>query len=107
MCCCEAYGFAVVANSAFATAKPDALKGFVCALIAGIAATVKEPARAADEAASRIDGSDSDFELERLRTVLERSIDQIAQDFKFRERRTAGEIFDDRLLPPVESRLIN
>lgn len=68
MCCCEAYGFAVVANPAFATAKPDALKGFVCALIAGIAATVKKPARAADEAGSRID--DSDLELERLRTVL-------------------------------------
>ena len=29
----EAYGFAVVANPAFATAKPDALKGFVLSLI--------------------------------------------------------------------------
>lgn len=60
----------MVASPAFAAAKPDALKGFVCALIAGITATVKEPARAADEAASRIDGSDRDLELERLRTVL-------------------------------------
>lgn len=126
---CEAYGFAVVANAAFAAAKPDAVKGFVRALIAGIAATVKEPARAADEAASRIDGGDRDLELERLRTVLadniltdevkrnglggieplrlEHSIDQIAQDFKFRKRPTAGDIFDDRFLPPVEGRLLN
>ncbi|MCK1738871.1 ABC transporter substrate-binding protein [Bradyrhizobium sp. 138] len=126
---CEAYGFAVVANAAFAAAKPDAVKGFVRALIAGIAATVKEPARAADEAASRIDGGDRDLELERLRTVLvdnvltdevkrrglggiepqrlERSIDQIAQDFKFRKRPTASDIFDDRFLPPVAGRLIN
>lgn len=126
---CEAYGFAVVANPAFAAAKPDAVKGFVRALIAGIAATVKEPARAADEAASRIDGGDRDLELERLRTALvdniltdevkrnglggieplrlERSIDQIAQDFKFRKRPTAGDIFDDRFLPPVAGRLIN
>lgn len=126
---CEAYGFAVVANPAFAAAKPDAVKGFVRALIAGINATVKEPARAANEAASRIDDGDRDLELERLRTVLvdniltdevrrnglgaidparlERSIDQIAQDFKFRKRPVAGDIFDDRFLPSVEERLIN
>ncbi|SEM91341.1 ABC transporter substrate-binding protein [Bradyrhizobium sp. OK095] len=126
---CEAYGFAVVANPAFAAAKPDAVKGFVRALIAGISATVKEPARAADEATSRIDDGDRDLELERLRTVLvdniltdevkrnglggidparlDRSIDQIAQDFKFRKKPAAGDIFDERFLPPVESRLIN
>ncbi|WP_038975532.1 ABC transporter substrate-binding protein, partial [Bradyrhizobium japonicum] len=46
---CEAYGFAVVANPAFAATKPDAVKGFVRALIAGVNATIKEPARAADE----------------------------------------------------------
>lgn len=38
---------------------------------------------------------------------LERSIDQIAEDFKFRKRPAAGDIFDGRFLPPVESRLIN
>ncbi|MDE5444642.1 ABC transporter substrate-binding protein [Bradyrhizobium sp. CSA207] len=126
---CEAYGFAVVANPGFAAAKPDAMKGFVRALIAGINTTVKEPARAAEEAASHIDDGDRELELERLRTVLvdniltdevrrnglggidparlERSIDQIAQDFKFRKKPAAGDIFDDRFLPPVEGRLIN
>ncbi|AJA60151.1 MULTISPECIES: ABC transporter substrate-binding protein [Bradyrhizobium] len=126
---CEAYGFAVVANPAFAATKPDAVKGFVRALIAGVNATIKEPARAADEAASRIDDGDRDLERERLRSVLidniltdevkrnglggidparlDRSIDQIAQDFKFRKRPAAGDIFDDRFLPPVAGRLIN
>jgi len=126
---CEAYGFAVVANPAFAATKPDAVKGFVRALIAGINATVKEPARAANEAASRIDDGDRDLELERLRSVLvdniltdevrrnglggidparlDRSIDQIAQDFKFRKKPAAVDIFDDRFLPPVAGRLIN
>ena len=126
---CEAYGFAVVANPAFAGAKPDALKGFVRALIVGINDTVKEPVRAADEVAGRIDDGDRDLEFARLRTVLadniltdevkryglggidparlERSIDQIAADFKFRKRPAAGDIFDDRFLPPAESRLIN
>jgi NitT/TauT family transport system substrate-binding protein len=126
---CEAYGSAVVANPAFAAAKPDAVKGFVRALIAGINATVREPARAADEAASRIDDGDHDLELARLRTVLadniltdevrrnglggidparlERSIEQIAEDFKFSKRPVAADIFDDRFLPPVAGRLIN
>ncbi|QQO15539.1 ABC transporter substrate-binding protein [Bradyrhizobium diazoefficiens] len=126
---CEAYGFAVVANPAFAAAQPDAVKGFVRALIAGIRATIKEPARAADEAVSRIEDGDSSLELERLKTVLvdniltdevrrnglggldparlERSIDQIAQDFKFRKRPAAADIFDDQFLPPVAGRLIN
>jgi NitT/TauT family transport system substrate-binding protein len=126
---CEAYGFAVVVNPAFAAAKPDTVKGFVRALIAGIKATAKEPARAADEAASRIEDGDRDLEFERLRNVLvdnvltdevrrnglggidparmDRSIDQIAQDFKFRKRPAAGDIFDGGFLPPVAERLIN
>lgn len=126
---CEAYGFAVVANPAFAAAKPDAVKGFVRALIAGIAATAKDPARAVNEAASHIDDADRDLELERLRTVLvdniltdevkrnglggidparlDRSIEQVAQDFKFHRKPAAGDIFDDRFLPPVAERLIN
>ncbi|WP_314953041.1 ABC transporter substrate-binding protein [Bradyrhizobium cosmicum] len=126
---CEAYGFAVTVNPAFAAAKPDAVKGFVRALISGINATVKEPARAANEAASRIEDGDRELELSRLRTVLldniltdevkrnglggldparlDRSIDQIARDFKFRKRPVAADIFDDRFLPPVAARLIN
>lgn len=126
---CEAYGFAVVVNPAFAASKPDAVKGFIRALIAGTAETVREPGRAAEEAASRMDNGDRNLELERLHAVLadniltdevrrngiggveparlERSIDQIAQDFKFRRRPTAGDIFDDRFLPPVAGRLIN
>ncbi|MGY8704657.1 ABC transporter substrate-binding protein [Bradyrhizobium sp. 18BD] len=126
---CEAYGFAVVVNPAFAAVKPDAVKGFIRALVTGINATVKEPARAAAETASRIDDGDRDLEFERLRTVLvdniltdevkrnglgsidparlDRSIEQIAQDFKFRKRPVAADIFDSQFLPPVESRLIN
>ncbi|MET4324381.1 NitT/TauT family transport system substrate-binding protein [Bradyrhizobium sp. i1.15.2] len=126
---CEAYGFAVVVNPAFAASRPDSVKGFVRALIAGINATVKDPARAADEAASRIEDGDRDLELERLRTVLvdniltdevrrnglgdidparmDRAIDQIGQDFKFRKRPAADDIFDGGFLPPLAGRLIN
>ena len=104
--------FCRVANPAFAAAKPDALKGFVRALIAGINATAKEPARAADEAAGRIDDGDRDLELARLRTVLadniltdevrrnglggvdparlERSIDQIARGIQIPQASGGG-----------------
>jgi NitT/TauT family transport system substrate-binding protein len=126
---CEAYGFAVIVNPAFAAAKPEAVKGFLRAVIAGTQLAIREPERAADEVAGRIDGGSRDLELERLRTVIsdniltgevkhngiggidaarfERSIDQVAEDFKFQKRPTAADIFDDSFLPPLNGRLIN
>ena len=126
---CEAYGFAVIVNPAFAAARPEAVRGFLRAVIAGTQLAIREPGRAADEVASRIDGGSRDLELERLRTVIsdniltgevkhngiggidaprfERSIDQVAEDFKFRKRPTAADIFDDSFLPPLNGRLIN
>jgi len=126
---CEAYGVAVIVNPAFAAAKPEAVKGFLRAVIAGTQIAIKEPERAVDEVVSRMDGGSRDLELDRLRTVirdniltgevrrngiggidparLERSIDQIAEDFKFQKRPAAADIFDDAFLPPLNGRLIN
>ncbi len=126
---CEAYGVAVIVNPAFAAAKPDAVKGFLRAVIAGTQIAIKEPERAVDEVVSRMDGGSRDLELDRLRTVirdniltgevkhngiggidparLERSIDQIAEDFKFQKRPAVADIFDDAFLPPLNGRLVN
>lgn len=126
---CEAYGFAVIVNPAFAAKRPEAVKGLVRALIAGINLVIKEPGRAVDEVLSRMDDGSRDLELERLHTVLadniltsevkrngvgdvdparlDRSIDQIGEDFKFSKRPSAAEIFDDSFLPPRGERLIN
>jgi NitT/TauT family transport system substrate-binding protein len=126
---CEAYGFAVIVNPAFAAKRPEAVKGFLRAVIGGTQLAIREPERAAEEVASRIDGGSRDLELERLRTVIsdniltgevkhngiggidtarfERSIDQVADDFKFQKRPTAADIFDDSFLPPLNGRLIN
>ena len=126
---CEAYGFAVIVNPAFASAKPDAVKGFIRALVTGTHLTIQDPERAADAVVSRMDSGSRDLELERLRTVLadniltgevkrdglggvdparlERSIDQIGENHKFTKRPSAADIFDDSFLPPVASRLIN
>lgn len=126
---CEAYGFAVIANPAFAARRPEAVKGFVRALIAGIHAAVKQPELAVDEVVGRMESGARDLELERLKTVLtdniltaevkrnglgaldperlERSIYQLAEAHKFKKRPAAADIFDDSFLPPVAGRLIN
>ena len=126
---CEAYGFAIIVNPAFAAERPEAVKGFLRAVIAGAHLAIREPGLAADEVASRIDGGSRELELERLRTLISdniltgevrrngiggvdpvrlgRSIDQIGEDFKFAKRPSSGDVFDDSFLPPLEGRLIN
>ncbi len=126
---CEAYGFALIVNPAFAAGKPEAVRGFVRAVIAGTHLSIKDPARAVDDVVNRMNGGLRDLELDRLRTVisdniltaevkrdglggvdsarLERAIDQIAEEHKFRKRPVAADVFDDGFLPPVGGRLIN
>jgi NitT/TauT family transport system substrate-binding protein len=126
---CEAYGFAVIVNPALAAARPEVVKGFLRAVIAGTHLAIRDPGHATDEVVNRMDGGSRDLELERLQTVihdniltdevkrngiggidparLERSIDQIAEDFKFRKRPSAADIFDEAFLPPLDGRLIN
>jgi NitT/TauT family transport system substrate-binding protein len=126
---CEAYGLAVIANPTFAARQPSAVKGVLRALIGGLHLAIKDPGSAAAEVAGRMDDGSRELELDRLKTVLadnvltpevrrngiggvdaarmERAIDQIAVDYKFRKRPTPAEIFDDSFLPPVDSRLIN
>jgi NitT/TauT family transport system substrate-binding protein len=126
---CEAYGFALIVNPAFAATRPEAVKGFLRAVIAGTNLTIKDPGRAVDEVVSRMEDGSRDLELERLRAVirdniltdevkrsglggidrvrLERSIDQLAENFKFKKRPSAADIFDDGFLPPLAGRQVN
>jgi len=126
---CEAYGFAVIVNPAFAAKRPEAVRGFLRAAIAATNLTIREPGHAVDEVLTRMEDGVRDLELERLRTViedniltsevkrngiggvdpirLERSIDQVGEDFKFVKRPSAADVFDDGFLPPLGGRLIN
>jgi NitT/TauT family transport system substrate-binding protein len=76
-----------------------------------------------------MDGGLRDLELERLRVLisdniltkevrrqgiggieparLDRSIEQIAENFKFEKRPAPADIFDDKFLPSLDRRLIN
>ena len=126
---CEAYGFALIVNPAFAASRPEAVKGFLRAVMAGTHLAIKDPTRAAEEVVSRMDGGSRDLELERWHAVIrdnilttevrrngiggidpvrfERSVDQIAEDFKFQKRPAAADIFDDSFLPAPGGRMIN
>ena len=71
---CEAYGFALIVNPGFAAAKPEAVKGFLRAVIAGTRLAIKDPARAVDEVLTQMDSGSRDLELVRLRAVLSDNI---------------------------------
>jgi NitT/TauT family transport system substrate-binding protein len=126
---CEAYGFVVIVNPAFAAAKPDAVKGFLRAVIAGTRLAAKNPARAVDDVLTLMEGGSRELELARLQIVLRdniltddvkrngiggidparfaRSVDQLAEDGKFRAKPALTDIFDDSFLPAASARLIH
>ncbi|MEH6952295.1 ABC transporter substrate-binding protein [Nitrobacter sp. NHB1] len=125
---CAAYGKVLIVNPDFAADKPEAVKAFVRAVIAGLRLTIKEPEQAVDDVLAQMDNGSRAVELERLRAVLsdniltgevrhsgigdidpvrfETSLDQIAEDFKFRKRPTVADIFDDSFLPPAGDRKV-
>ncbi len=126
---CEVYGRALIVAPAFASEKPEAVRGMVRAVIAGTHLAIKDPAAAVDEVVSRIEGGSRELELERLQSVIseniltdevrrnglggidpvrfERAVDEIAEDYKFRKRPQAADIFDDNFLPPAVGRMMN
>src|SRR4051812_23710407 len=126
---CEAYGFVVIVNPAFAAAKPDAVKGFLRAAIAGTRFAAKDPGRAVDDVLTLMEGGSRELELARLRIALRdniltdevkrsgiggidparfaRSVEQLAEDGKFRAKPAVADIFDDSFLPPAGARLIH
>lgn len=125
----EAYGYAIVVNPAFAAAKPEAVKAFIRATVGGIQLMIKEPTLAVAQVVARMGGGSREVELERLRAILrdnlltpevrrnglggidtarfEKSIEQIAEGYKFNKRPAAADIFDGSFLPPLNGRLSN
>lgn len=123
-----AYGFAVIAHPRFATEKPDAVKAFVRAITVGTQLAIRDPAKSIDDVMTQMDGGSRDIEVERLRVALrdnvitdevrreglggidsarfEASIGEIAEDFSFRRRPSAADIFDAAFLPVPSLRKI-
>jgi len=125
----ELYGNAVLVNTDFAAANPDAVEGFIRATIKGWRDTVADPAAAIPHVLERNDVAREDVELDRLHMVLEdnvltpvvqengiggvdmdrlaRSIDQVGIAYDYTDKPTAEEIFTDAYLPPRDERRID
>jgi NitT/TauT family transport system substrate-binding protein len=124
----DLYGNVVIVNPDFAEANPEAVEGFLRALVRGFRETVEDPEAAVGYVLANNSVAREEVELERLRMALEdnivneevrengfgavdmerleRSIDQIAQTYVFSERPSAEEIFDPSYLPPAEARQV-
>jgi len=125
----DLYGNAILVSPKFAAEKPDAVKGFLRALMRGIHDTVKDPAAAVESVLKRNEFAKQDVELERLRMVLEqnmltpavkqngfgeidkarfeKAIDQIGLAFPFKKKPKPEDIFTDQYLPSPELRKVN
>jgi NitT/TauT family transport system substrate-binding protein len=124
------YGNAVIVNPKFAAEKPDAVKGFLRALLKGLRETVKHPALSVESVLKRNDVAKKDVELERLQMAirdniltpevkangfggvdparLDKSIDQIALTYTFKNAKPKGsDIFDASFLPSDADRKTN
>jgi NitT/TauT family transport system substrate-binding protein len=121
------YGNAVLVHPAFAAEKPEAVRGFLRALVKGLKDTVADPAAALTSVLKRNDIANAGIELDRLQLAvrdnivtpevkangygavnmarLDKSIDQIALTYDFRSGRPkATDIFDPSFLPPAAAR---
>jgi len=125
----ELYGNAIMTSPRFAAEKPEAVKGFLRALIRGMRDTVADPAAAVESVIKRNDVARRDVELERLRMVLDQNIvtpwvranglggidparfdkalDQIGLTFAYRNKPKADDVFTDRFLPAPPERKVN
>lgn len=68
------YGNAVFVSPKFAAEKPEAIKGFLRALVKGLKDTVKDPDTAVDSVIKRNDVASKPVELERLRMAINDNI---------------------------------
>jgi NitT/TauT family transport system substrate-binding protein len=124
------YGNTILVNPKFAAEKPEAVKGFLRALLKGIQETVKSPATSVESILKRNDVAKKDVELERLQMAikdnimtdevkknglgavdpdrLDKSIDQIALTYQFKNAKPKGaDVFDSSFLPSDAARKTN
>jgi NitT/TauT family transport system substrate-binding protein len=122
----DLYGNAIVINTKFAAAHPEAVRGFLRAFLKGLKETVKRPASAVESVLKRNDLAKKDIETERLKMAIRenivtpevkangygavdaarfaRAVDQIALTYKFKARPKQEDIFDASYLPSAADR---
>jgi NitT/TauT family transport system substrate-binding protein len=125
----DVYGNTILVSPKFAAEKPEAVKGFLRALMKGVQETVKDPSTAVDSVIKRNDVAKKDVELDRLKMVLdqnmltpwvkangfggidkerfEKALDQIGLTFTYKAKPKVEDVFADGFLPPADQRKVN
>jgi NitT/TauT family transport system substrate-binding protein len=125
----DLYGNVLMVSPKFAAEKPDAVKGFIKALIKGTRDTVTDPAAATATVIKRNDVAKQEVEKERLDLALAqnmvtpwvkangyggidkdrfaKAIDQIGLTFTFKSKPKVEDIFTEAFLPPAADRKVN
>jgi NitT/TauT family transport system substrate-binding protein len=125
----DLYGNAILVSPKFAGEHPDAVKGFLRALMKGVQDTIKDPESAVDAVMKRNDLAKKEVEVERLKMVLEqnmvtpwvkqngfggidkerfsKAIDQIGLTFKYKNKPQVEDVFTDAYLPSAELRKVD
>jgi NitT/TauT family transport system substrate-binding protein len=125
----ELYGNVIMVSEKFLAKKPEAVRGFLRALVRGLRDTIDDPAAAVDTVLTRNDVARKDVELDRLGMALEqniltpwvkengvggidrarfqRALDQIGLAFPYRQKPKVDDVFDESFLPPASDRKMN
>ena len=125
----DLYGNAIMVNTDWAEANPDAVDGFISAFIKGMQFTVDDPDAAIDAVMARNEIASRATELERLKMAIEdnmvteaveseglgavdmerfkRSIVQLETSYDMPDPPAAEAVFNPAYLPPLEERLPN
>jgi NitT/TauT family transport system substrate-binding protein len=124
----ELYGNSILVNTDFAAVNPDAVKGFLKALVKGFADAVADPEAGADAVMKRNEVLKKDIEVERLKMAnalnirtsyvvengfggiddakLGKSIEFLTISMKLKGNVKADQIFDASFLPAKEERML-
>jgi NitT/TauT family transport system substrate-binding protein len=123
------YGQAIIVNSAFAAKHPEAVTGFLRALLKGLKASVASPATAVEAVLTRNDALNKELERERLTMVIAddiltpevkahgygsiddarfaRAVEQLALAYQFKGTKPKpADVFDASYLPPAAERAV-
>jgi len=124
----DLYGNVILVSPKFAAEKPEAVKGFLRAVMKGVRDTIADPSSAVDAVIKRNDVAKKDVELERLKMVLEqnmltpwvkangfggidkarfeKAIEQIGLTFTYKAKPKVEDVFTEQFLPPAEQRKV-
>jgi NitT/TauT family transport system substrate-binding protein len=124
-----AYSNTIIVNERFAAENPQAVTGFLTALVRGLRDTAAAPVAAVASVVQRNEVAKREVELERLRMALreniltpevrangyggvdtarlQSAIDQQALIVRFKTKPTPAQVFDASFLPPADERKVN